>query len=381
MKTLVVSLYPPNQYGGKIGGVVILLHDILSVATYQVDLLVYNDNNGDFELPSNVTFVPWNKLATCVGNKLRPFRYSLYKDYKKYEIDIADYDTVIFYPYFSSLFKYKNVYAKFYTIGMDSGPLLYLRAMLYNSRIKYRLFSFYSFCQAIKIDLHAVRLSEKIFTVGEMDAEFYRSVLLADAQFVHHPVSKLINKYKHDKWIGDSELKICFPGGMTPFYTPNMVDKIFDLILSDKDKYAGKISIEYLGRMPSKKTNKLLNDLNNSGISVKIRDFVDDFEEYIASQDVIILPLEIGVGTKNKALTALGMGVDLIGSRIAVENVYGIKEENCALRDVDYLKLIDLRLNENHLFGLNKEEIEEFKKYHSVEQWKTHFWEIINERS
>ena len=39
MKTLLVSLYPPNKYGGRAGGVVILLNDILSVATNPVDLI------------------------------------------------------------------------------------------------------------------------------------------------------------------------------------------------------------------------------------------------------------------------------------------------------------------------------------------------------
>ncbi len=96
---------------------------------------------------------------------------------------------------------------------------------------------------------------------------------------------------------------------------------------------------------------------------------------------MVILPLEVGVGTKNKALTTLGMGVDLIGSKIAVENVYGIKPENCAEIESDYLNLINLRLREKHLFNLTKEEIVGFKKYHSVEQWKDNFWEIIYERS
>lgn len=381
MKTLLVSLYPPNKYGGRVGGVVILLNDILSVATNPVDLIVYKDNEGKFDLPDAVNFVPWNKLASKRGKKERMFKYSLYNDYKSYEIDIKEYDKVIFYPYFSSLFKYKNVHAKFYTIGMDSGPLLYLRAMLYNSRIKYKIFSLYNFIQAIKIDRHAVELSEKVFTVGERDAEFYRSVLMADAVFVHHPVSKLIDKYMHKEWAGKTEIKICFPGGLSPFYAPNMVDKILSLLLNNCDKYIGKISIEYLGRMPSKYTEGILDKLSKEGIHVNIQEFVDDFEYYISNQDVVILPLEVGVGTKNKALTTLGMGGDLIGSRIALENVYGIKPENCAENELDYLALIDLRLKEKHLFRLTNEEIVEFKNYHSVEQWKNNFWEIIYERS
>ena len=122
MKTLLVSLYPPNKYGGRVGGVVILLNDILSVATNPVDLIVYKDNEGKFDLPDAVNFVPWNKLASKRGKKERMFKYSLYNDYKSYEIDIKEYDKVIFYPYFSSLFKYKNVHAN----GLTSATLLSL---------------------------------------------------------------------------------------------------------------------------------------------------------------------------------------------------------------------------------------------------------------
>ena len=185
----------------------------------------------------------------------------------------------------------------------------------------------------------------------------------------------------HKEWAGKTEIKICFPGGLSPFYAPNMVDKILSLLLNNCDKYIGKISIEYLGRMPSKYTEGILDKLSKEGIHVNIQEFVDDFEYYISNQDVVILPLEVGVGTKNKALTTLGMGVDLIGSRIALENVYGIKPENCAENELDYLALIDLRLKEKHLFRLTNEEIVEFKNYHSVEQWKNNFWEIIYERS
>ena len=69
MKTLLVSLYPPNKYGGRVGGVVILLNDISSVATNPVDLNVYKDNEGKFDLPDAVNFVPWNKIASERGKK------------------------------------------------------------------------------------------------------------------------------------------------------------------------------------------------------------------------------------------------------------------------------------------------------------------------
>lgn len=67
---------------------------------------MYKDNEGKFDLPDAVNFVPWNKLASKRGKKERMFKYSLYNDYKSYEIDIKEYDKVIFIPIFR---RYLNI--------------------------------------------------------------------------------------------------------------------------------------------------------------------------------------------------------------------------------------------------------------------------------
>lgn len=378
MKTLLISLYPPNKYGGKIGGVVILLHDILSVATKNVDLVVYNDDKGDFDLPEKVRFVPWNKIVDRKNNRrIKSFRYSLYKDYRDYTLDVRGYDKIIFYPYFSSLFNFKNLNAEIYTIGMDSGPLLYMRGMLNNHILKYKVFSLVEFIQAIKIDRHAVSLSKKVFTVGEADAWFYKSVLFADANFVHHPVSSLIDGYKKHEWKENEKLRICFPGGMTLFYAPRLMEDILTLILKKSDEFKGKVIISFLGRIQSKKVDNILSTLQKVGVEVERTLFAEDFEEYISSQDIVLLPLEVGVGTKNKALTTLGMGVDLIGTKIALENVYGVTEDHLACDATQFIAQINKRISNSKLYGLNESEIIRFKEYHSVQQWKENFWDVI----
>ena len=126
---------------------------------------------------------------------------------------------------------------------------------------------------------------------------------------------------------------------------------------------------------------KLLFELKNEGIDVAETEFAEDFEEYISQQHVILLPLVVGVGTKNKALTTLGMGVDLIGTKISLENVYGIKNINLANNPDEFIDKIEERLNVHSLFGLKSDELDKFVKYHSNNIWKTNFWDLINEEN
>ena len=84
-KILFISLYEPNKYGGRVGGTVILINDILSVVppNYDVDLIVYGKDSIESDLPKNVSFVSWNSIARREGKKSFKSKLpkGLYKDY------------------------------------------------------------------------------------------------------------------------------------------------------------------------------------------------------------------------------------------------------------------------------------------------------------
>lgn len=362
------------------GGPVILVNDILSVADkdMEIDLLIFQKEEIVSTLKENIHLIPWSQLTQ--KTKRRNFAGSLPKnmcgDYSCYTIDLAGYDKVIYYPYHAALFQVKNCNAKFYTIGMDSGPMLYLRGFLNHRLLLNRAFSFYYFLQALYIDRKAAKKSETVFTVGEADAEFYRSVYLADAWYVHHPVSCLIDGYKPIAWEENQKLKISFPGSLTRFYVQGLIEEILDLIIGRADYYKDRIEISFL-QIKYKKLKQKAEQMVSMGFLVEQVDFAEDFESYLANQHLILIPLAVGAGTKNKALSVLGMGADLIGSPIAMENVYGTREEHIAANAQSFLDQIDLRLRNHKLYGLSEDEIKKFKEYHSVQNWNIHFWAKI----
>lgn len=380
-RILLISLYEPCEFGGHVGGCVILINDILSALDedMDVDLLVYNKENINSVLPDNVRFLPWSSLAEKKKgiDFGKIFPRLLCKDYPLYSINLSGYNKIIYYPYFCSLFKLKNSNAEFFTIGMDSGPMLYLRGLLNHRRLIYRLFCLSSYMQALYIDRKAAAVSKKVFTVGETDAEFYHSVFLADARFVSHPVTKLIEHYRIREWKADEKLAICFPGGLSRFYTAELLDEILYKVMDKSELYKDKISISFLGKIKYKKLQKELQLISDKGIEVNNTEYAESFEEYLSAQHLILLPLRVGAGTKNRCLSALGMGLDVIGTPIALENVYGISDKNTAFNADDFIRLIDMRLLKHRLYGLPGEKIVQFKEYHSVKKWNQYFWKEV----
>lgn len=382
-KILFISLYEPNKFGGRVGGTVILINDILSVVNpeYNVDLIVYNKEIIESILPDNVRFVPWSFITSkhkkmSLKSKLPK---GLYKDYFMYTINAEGYDKIIFYPYFCALFNLKNIQGDIYTIGMDSGPMLYLRGFLNHRDLKSKVFCLYEYFQALAIDKRAATISKKIFCVGDTDAAYYRCAYCSDARFVHHPVTSLIDGVSPSTWEKNEKLKICFPGGMTKFYSKGLSEKIIDYISEEANYFREKIEISFLGSVKYPELKNSLDRLENLGINVNYTEFAESFEEYLSGQHLILLPLVVGVGTKNKTLTTFGMGLDMIGTPIAMENVFGVKGDHVAQTAQDFILRIKDRIEQRKLFGLFESEIVEFKKYHSANQWRTDFWNELED--
>lgn len=381
-KILFISLYEPCKFGGRIGGPVILINDILSVVNpdYEVDLIVYNKNSIESELPDSVSFRSWDSISHKDGKRSLKSRLpkGLYKDYSSYTIDVKGYSKIVFYPYFCSLFNLKNIEGTIYTIGMDSGPMLYLRGFLNHRDLKIKLFSLYEYFQALDIDRKAALVSKKVFCVGDTDAAYYRCAYSSDARFVHHPVTSLIDEHKPIDWKVGQKLKLCFPGGMTRFYAKGLIEKIVDLIGDEADYFRDKIEISFLGSVKYSELEKALSRIVNLGVKVDYTEFAESFEKYLSEQHIVLLPLVVGAGTKNKTLSSLGMGLDVIGTPIAMENVYGVKDYHVAHSAQEFIDLIKERIEKRQLFGLSETEICEFKKYHATSNWRTDFWDELN---
>lgn len=359
-----------------------LPYDILSAcsAIENVKFCVFGVDELKEKNDFSCNFIPWSKIAIHDKRKhsIVPQSVNLRKKYEEYTINLAGYDKVIFSCYNLTLLNLANSNAEIYTFGMDSAPMLYLRGFCSHHKIIYKLFCLYEFFSALDIDSHAVSVSKMIFTVGQDDASFYHAVFKTPATFIYHPYNTLIDGIKPLAWHAGEKLRLCIPGGISYFYTADLLDEIFDLILKNEDFYSDKISVSFLGAVRYKSIKKRLLALENSKIQYEYTRFAPSFEEYIASHHLILLPVTVGAGTKNRCASSAGIGLDFIATPVACENVHAAdSKEHIARNAREFIDQINLRLSTQKLYPLSDAQIKDFKNTHSTNQWKEKFWNKI----
>ena len=114
--------------------------------------------------------------------------------------------------------------------------MIYLRGFVRHKNLITRAFCLYGFMQALSIDRKAAEVSEKVFTVGKADAEFYRSVYLVNAKYIPHPITPLIDNIYPIEWKRGEKLRLCFPGGLTRYYASGLMDNLINLFIKKAEK-------------------------------------------------------------------------------------------------------------------------------------------------
>lgn len=377
MKILFISSCKP-EYEGSVSR---LLYDILMAcpSSLQIDLAIDRVETLNIDIPDNISFVQWSNINICLADKNNnfagPFVKKEWKHYATEHINCKGYDCVITYPFQMSALDFVNFYGKIYTIAVDSATMVFSRALLNHDSIVYRIASYIRLCGIRKIDNYIARISKKIYTVGKSDAEAYNVFYNADATFIPHPViDKAFKQAKKPSWNGSDKLNICFTGSLSGFYVGNLLRNICKEISAED--LSNKVNIYFLGKNID---NKAISYLNKAGYSVKCIDFVESYEAFLTEMHIMLVPLIVGAGTKNRVITAIGVGLDVIGTSVAMENIYGVDERNIANTPDEFILQIKRRLNNKEIYSLNNNDMDKFKKYHSYKQWKDNFWNTILE--
>jgi len=89
------------------------------------------------------------------------------------------------------------------------------------------------------------------------------------------------------------------------------------------------VNITIVGRNPSSKLKKIA----SKDSSIALRGRVDDVRSYIAQNQIVIVPLRIGGGTRLKILEAMAMGKPVVSTTIGAEGLGVANDENILLAD------------------------------------------------
>lgn len=341
IKMAVVTAYYPNPYneGGGPTGLLWEMLDFLS-KTFEIEIF-------KVELPKNIIM----KVVRRNGIYLSSFD----KPLDKYDIVLTYPDDMIFYlP--------KKYWNKVIILGPDAPAFrdaryLRMKKTCFEKVIKYIMYNI-----ALYNEYRALKYIKKYIVVGNTDARYMkRNNLLNDELrnkiiYMRHPIlnnvisDKIeIKKYKEKQFIFS----------ITPKkHNEDFMYSLFDELRRYSCGDYKKINIKLIGDR-SKWMYDILQDI--PCCNVEYINWVDKYKDVcIPGRDVHCMSITAGSGTKNRTLTAIASGLEVITTPIGIENIpwgkrCGIYITNSPQKFAQYM----IKINSNELQIDKSELIEE----------------------
>ncbi len=172
-----------------------------------------------------------------------------------------------------------------------------------------------------------LRLADRVLTVSETDRDAFASFLEPEKLAVI-PTGVDVD-YFQPVPVGEIANSLVFIGSMD--WLPNedaifyFVDEILPLI---KQK-CPQVSLEVVGRNPSRKLQALAEQEKSMGLT----GWVEDIRPFVARGSVCIVPLRIGGGTRLKIFEAMAMSKAVVSTSVGAEGLPVRAGENILLAD------------------------------------------------
>lgn len=228
---------------------------------------------------------------------------------------------------------------------------------------------FFLFLQYLKLKNYEIKmcpLFNNCIVVSEND-KFHLCTLCALKKVSVIPNGVDINFYKPLS-INTKSNHLIWVGGMARFYSADAVDYFLDRIWPNVKQEIPEVSIDFIGKAPTKKLiKKAASDPN-----IKILGFVDDIRPFVQRAAVFVAPIRSGSGTKIKVLNAMAQAKTVVATNIAAEGIDATHSENIIIAEnaADFSEKIIYLLK-------NKRKAEEIGRKARVLIEKKYSWEVI----
>ena len=243
--------------------------------------------------------------------------------FKNYANNLDIYDKILVYPDgVTNIVPHKYWYK---TISMGPDAASFGMARMYRISHGWRKISFYIYINILlRNESKWMKGLHRLCVVGKNDRRWLRlhSTEKDKAFFLVHPfLSKALVDLDSLKPHICAEKRFVFAGDLSRHY----VGRFFEELLAAINQRGAAFSILVVG-----KRNKWVYDiLRDAGsCDVKYQSWVEDYREIcILGKDIHCIPLFAGSGTKNRTLTALANGLQIITTPVGLENIYhsGVK--------------------------------------------------------
>lgn len=241
-------------------------------------------------------------------------------------INLENKDFLLVYPDVLLYSINSNVYEKTILLAPDATSMVRLRKYLAykneKQRIVSRIYQYLFYKRFLCFENKYIPRVLKYVVVGINDRRWLLNSCDKNSKkkisFLRHPLlSGSMIELVANKYDSEVEKRFVFAGDMSFSYIGDNVRKIADALeqnLMDK-----KINILVLG-----KKNKWIHDIFKlkENINAKYIEWLDNYGDVcLIGKDVHCVPLLTGAGTKNRVVTAIANGVEVITTSIGIENV------------------------------------------------------------
>lgn len=256
-------------------------------------------------------------------------RYGIYL--KKVNINFNDYEKIIVYPENLVFGISKKFRKKIIVLGPDSPSLR--DARIYKEMKKNNINILETWIKGIYYNIakyHEYRLLKQVksfLVVGKTDKLWMKKnsyirnqlFLKRKIKFLRHPILSRVVKRQLEK--ENVEIKrFIFSGDLNYKFNNRFITGI----VNELEKFNNMSPESFLNIVVVGKKNKWIANLfkNIKICNVNYIEWIEDYNDVcIIGQDVHCLPLLVGAGTKNRTLTAIANGLEIITTPIGIENI------------------------------------------------------------
>jgi polysaccharide biosynthesis protein PslH len=176
-------------------------------------------------------------------------------------------------------------------------------------------------------ELRYLRLADRVLTVSDTDRDAFAAFLDPNKLTVI-PTGVDVD-YFQPIFAEETQDSLVFTGSMDWLPNEDAIIYFVDAILPLIKEQCPEISLEVVGRSPSRK----LQALAETEKSIQLTGWVEDIRPFVARGSICIVPLRIGGGTRLKIFEAMAMGKAVVSTSIGAEGLPVHSGENIVLAD------------------------------------------------
>ena len=248
----------------------------------------------------------------------------------KYKNSLEKYDKILLYPDFLLGYMPSNILEKIIVLAPDASSMVgkrkydvYMKDESIN--IIKKVYQYLYYKRFVFFEKKYIPKVNKYIVVGENDRDWLRSYLKIKSDkekvvFLRHPLlSYSMVDLEQVKFSDIKDKRFIFAGDMRYSYVGKNIRDLAESLDKLLEKNNEKLSIIVVG-----KANKWIADIFSQVkyLNVEYFTWIEHYQDICQiNRDVHCIPLSTGGGTKNRVLTAIANGLEVISTSIGVENI------------------------------------------------------------